>query len=388
MQDNNIISYSPEHLAQIGKFKAEVTVNSPGRVNLIGEHTDYNNGFVMPTAIDKSIVFYFKRNNSDSRCSVTSLNFESTYNFDLNNPDEKGEEWTRYITGVTEEIKKRGRNLKGFDCLMYSNLPMGAGISSSAALECGLAEGLNELFQLNLTKLEIVELSQKAEHNYVGTMCGIMDQFASVMSKENHVIQLDCESLDFELVPFNIEPYALLLLNTNVSHSLSTSEYNVRRKECEEGVKLLKTWYPEINSLRDVTLAQIKDHKEDFTPVIYDRCSFVIEENDRVLSAAAALKQNDLKTVGELMYGSHEGLQHKYEVSCKELDFLADFSRNYDAILGCRMMGGGFGGCTLNLIHQDFIEEYIDLAKQAYNKEFNINLTAFTAMPSDGGKVI
>ncbi|WP_442844498.1 galactokinase [Leeuwenhoekiella sp. H156] len=388
MQNNNIISHSPEQLAQIGNFKAEVTLNSPGRVNLIGEHTDYNNGFVMPTAIDKSIIFYLKKNKSQTQCSVTSLNFQSTYEFDLSKPDETGEEWTRYITGVTEEIKKRGRSLSGFDCLMFSNLPMGAGISSSAALECGLAAGLNELFDLKLTPLEIVELSQKAEHNYVGTMCGIMDQFASVMSKENHVIQLDCESLDYKLVPFNIEPYALLLLNTNVSHSLSTSEYNVRRNECEQGVKLLQNWYPEVKALRDVEPEQLEAHKNDFDPVIYNRCSYVIEENQRVNEAAKALERNDLETFGKLMYGSHEGLQHKYEVSCKELDFLTDFSRNYDAILGCRMMGGGFGGCTINLIHQDFVEAYIALAKKAYYEAFNINLTAFKAMPADGGKVI
>ncbi|MAW96434.1 MULTISPECIES: galactokinase [unclassified Leeuwenhoekiella] len=385
---NNVIAQSPEQVAQIGNFKAEVTVNSPGRVNLIGEHTDYNNGFVMPTAIDKSIVFYLKKNKSKSQCSITSLNFDSTYQFDLSKPDEQGEEWTRYIVGVTEEIKKKGRNLSGFECLMFSNLPMGAGISSSAALECGLAEGLNELFSLDLSPLEIVELSQKAEHNYVGTMCGIMDQFASVMSKENHVIQLDCQSLDYILVPFNIEPYALLLLNTNVSHSLSTSEYNVRRNECEQGVKLLQKWYPKINSLRDVKLEQLEAHKSDFAPVIYNRCLYVIEENARVNAAAAALERNDLESFGQLMYGSHDGLQHKYEVSCKELDFLTDFSRNYHAILGCRMMGGGFGGCTINLIHQDFIEEYIGLAKKAYKEEFDINLTAFKAMPADGGKVI
>ncbi len=342
----------------------------------------------MPTAIDKSILFFLKKNGSESKCSITSLNFNKTYTFDLQNPNTEGEEWTRYIVGVTEEIKKRDRILKGFDCLMLSNLPMGAGISSSAALECGLASGLNALFELKFSPLEIVELSQKAEHNYVGTMCGIMDQFASVMSKENHVIQLDCESLDYKLVPFDIDPYALLLLNTNVSHSLSTSEYNVRRNECEQGVQLLQQWYPEVKSLREITLEQLEAHKPDFEDVIYKRCSYVVEENARVEAAAKALQQNDLKEFGRLMYGSHEGLQHKYEVSCKELDFLTDFSRNYEAILGCRMMGGGFGGCTINLIHKDFIEEYSTQAKKAYKEAFNIELTAFTAMPADGGKLI
>ena len=225
-----------------------------------------------------------------------------------------------------------------------------------------------------------------AEHNYVGTKCGIMDQFASVMSKENHVIKLDCESLEYDLLPFAIEPYKLLLLNTNVSHSLSTSEYNVRRQECESGVALLQKWYPEVQSLRDVNLKQLEAHKADFDPVVYNRCSYVIEENERVNLAAKALKAEDLETFGKLMYASHDGLQHKYEVSCKELDFLTDFSKDNDAILGCRMMGGGFGGCTINLIHQDAADAYIEAAKKAYFKEFNRNLSAFTAMPANGGE--
>ena len=379
---------SPELLAQIGNFKAEVILNSPGRVNLIGEHTDYNNGFVMPTAIDKSIRFFLKKNGSKNDCSVTSLNFNSSFLFDLSKPDLTGAEWTHYITGVVEELKKKGCKLEGFDCLMFSNLPMGAGISSSAALECGLASGLNTLFDLKLSKLEIVKLSQKAEHNYVGTQCGIMDQFASVMSKENHIIQLDCKSLEYTLLPFDIKPYALLLLNTNVSHSLSTSEYNLRRQECEKGVSLLQNWYPNIQSLRDVTLAQLQEHEHDFDAVTYKRCEYVIEENNRVQQASIALKENKLEEFGKLMYGSHEGLQHKYEVSCKELDFLTDFSRDYDLILGCRMMGGGFGGCTINLIHQDGIDAYVQAAKKAYKANFNIELTAFNAMPADGGKVI
>lgn len=388
LQNQYTLAQSPEHLAQIGNFKADVVLNSPGRVNLIGEHTDYNNGFVMPTAIDKTIQFHLRKNNTKSSCSIKSLNYNSSYSFDLDTVDLSGAEWTHYILGVVEEIKKLGRKLEGFDCLMLSDLPMGAGISSSAALECGLAMGLNELFKLDLTPLEIVKLSQNAEHNYVGTKCGIMDQFASVMSKENHVIKLDCESLEYDLLPFAIEPYQLLLLNTNVSHSLSTSEYNLRREECEKGVALLQNWYPEINSLRNVTLEQLAAHKEDFDPITYKRCEYVVEENLRVLKAATALKQEDLKTFGELMYASHDGLQHKYEVSCKELDFLTEFSRNNESILGCRMMGGGFGGCTINLIHQDAVVDYIEAAKIAYTEKFNLNLTAFTAMPANGGERI
>ncbi|MEH6405863.1 MAG: galactokinase [Leeuwenhoekiella sp.] len=382
------LAHSPEQLAQIGRFNASVIVNSPGRVNLIGEHTDYNNGYVMPTAIDKTIKFYLKKNGSDNQCSIKSLNYGATLDLDLQNPDLNGDEWTLYIIGVIEEMKKLGVNLTGFDCLMYSDLPMGAGISSSAALECGLAYGLNTLFDLGLTKIDLVKLSQKAEHNYVGTQCGIMDQFASVMSENGHVIKLDCKTLDYELLPFDIEPYKLLLLNTNVSHSLSSSEYNTRRKECEEGVKTLQLKYPHINSLRDASFAELESCKNDISEIVFKRCQYILEENDRVLKAAEALKNNDLETFGKLMYASHEGLQHKYEVSCEELDFLTDFSRDNAEILGCRMMGGGFGGCTINLIHEDAVAGYIEKASKAYTEAFDIKLTAFTTLPANGSSLI
>ncbi len=388
MNQTYSLAHSPNQLAQIGRFNATVIVNSPGRVNLIGEHTDYNNGFVMPTAIDKTIKFYLKANGSKNMCTISSLNYGSSFTFDLLNPDLDGDEWTKYIIGVTEEIKKLGRSLTGFDCLLYSDLPMGAGISSSAALECGLAYGLNALFDLNLTKIEIVKLSQKAEHNYVGTQCGIMDQFASVMSEDGHVIKLDCQSLEYEMIPFDIHPYKLLLLNTNVSHSLSSSEYNTRRKECEEGVRVLQIKYPHINSLRDANINELESCKSQLSEIVYNRCLYILQENDRVIKAAEALKNNDLFTFGKLMYGSHEGLQHKYEVSCKELDFLTDFSRSHNEILGCRMMGGGFGGCTINLIHEDAVAGYIDEVSKAYTEKFNIRLTAFTTLPADGSSLI
>tara|TARA_R110002020_G_scaffold239977_2_gene452643 strand:+ start:912 stop:2084 length:1173 start_codon:yes stop_codon:yes gene_type:complete len=383
-----ILAHSPEQLAQLGRFNASVIVNSPGRVNLIGEHTDYNNGFVMPTAIDKTIKFYLKANGSESSCMVNSLNFDSSFTFDLKDDKIDGDEWTLYVIGVVREIQKLGKDLRGFDCLMYSDLPIGAGISSSAALECGLAYGLNALFDLKLSKLDIVKLSQKAEHNYVGTQCGIMDQFASVMSKTGNVIKLDCESLDYELIPFNIKPYKLLLLNTNVSHNLASSEYNVRRQECEEGVRILQTEYKKINSLRDVSFDQLETVKEKLSPVIYKRCLYILQENERVLKAAEALSNGDLKAFGALMYASHEGLQHKYEVSCKELDFLTDFSKANAAILGCRMMGGGFGGCTINLIHEEKISEYVEEVSKAYTDKFNLKLTAFTTVPANGSTLI
>lgn len=377
-----------ETMDVIETFEAEIVIKSPGRVNLIGEHTDYNNGFVMPTAVEKSIKFYLKKNSTRSHCNVKSLTFNTSFEYDIDDPKVDGPEWTRYIVGVIEEIKKLGKVVGGFDCLMTSNLPMGAGISSSAALECGLATGLNELFDLGLEKLEIVKLSQMAEHNYVGTKCGIMDQFASVMSKDGSVIKLDCRSLEHELIPFNIAPYTLLLLNTNVEHSLASSEYNTRREECNEGVAILQKKFPEVKSLRDATLDQLATCKDDMTNTIYNRCSYIIEENLRVEEAGNALKKGDLEKFGKLMYESHDGLQNKYAVSCPELDFLTQYSLSNSQILGCRMMGGGFGGCTINLIHEDAIDAYVEEVAKAYEEQFDIKLTSFTIAPANGTTIL
>ena len=257
----------------------DLIIDSPGRINIIGEHTDYNNGFVLPTAIDKKIQFKFKKNESKDECNVYSSNFDTSFSFSLNNIKPSNEQWQNYILGVIFGIQQKTNKLKGFDCILDSTIPVGSGISSSAALECGLAFGLNELFNLGLTKLEIVEIGQKAEHDFVGTKCGIMDQFASVMSKEGHVILLDCQSLDFEYVPMEIEPYKLLLLNTNVSHNLASGEYNKRREKCESGVEIIKMKYPEVNSLRDVSQEMILEFKEIMDETTYNRCSYVVDEN-------------------------------------------------------------------------------------------------------------
>ena len=369
-------------------FNPELTVDSPGRINIIGEHVDYNMGYVLPTAIEKKIIFKFQKNGSDKICHVYSKGYDTGFELSLDKLEKSKIEWENYILGVLNEISKRTDKLRGFDCTLESHVPIGSGVSSSAALECGLAFGLNEMFDLGLTKMDIVELSQAAEHTYAGTKCGIMDQFASVMSKEGHVILLDCESLDYSYIPIQIKPYRIVLLNTNVSHNLASGEYNVRRAQCEEGVAVLQKRYPKVKSLRNATMDMLNDVRIELDETVYNRCSYIIQEKIRVLEAVEALKANNLKRVGELLYETHDGLSKMYEVSCPELDFLVAFSKKYDSVLGARMMGGGFGGCTINLVHEDAIEEFVKAASAAYEKECNLKLTWFEASPSEGTSIV
>lgn len=365
----------------------EITVESPGRINLIGEHTDYNEGFVMPTAIDKKIILKFQRNHTENFCRLYSETFNTGFEFHLDKKFEKASGWENYILGVVQELQYHSAKLKGFDCIIESRLPVGAGISSSAALECGIASGLNQLFDLGLNELEIVKLSQKAENDFVGSNCGIMDQFSSVMSKKDHIILLDCRSLKAEFIPADFKNCKLLLLNTNVSHNLADSDYNSRRKECETAVQIIQKKRPEVRSLRDVNFEMLEKYKEQLTAKMFARCLYVLKENERVLEAANTLKSGKLKSFGKLMYASHEGLQHNYEVSCKELDFLVDYSREKEFIYGSRMMGGGFGGCTINLIEEDKIDSYIEEVSSAYFKEYNIKLDAISVLPAEGTKI-
>ncbi|TQO37122.1 galactokinase [Arenibacter algicola] len=365
-------------------FTPDLVVESPGRINLIGEHTDYNLGYVLPTAIEKKITFKFIRNNSDKECNLYSVGYNTGFTLQLDKIARSNVEWENYILGVLNEILLRTDRLRGFDCTIESKLPMGSGLSSSAALECGLAFGLNELFDLGLSKMDIVQLSQKAEHTFVGTQCGIMDQFASVMSEKGHVILLDCKTLEHQQIPIKIDPYKMIMLNTKVSHNLASSEYNTRKRECEEGVAIIQKQYPKVRSLRDVTATMIQEFKQSMDATLFKRCSFIVSENDRVLQTANALKANDLKVFGALLYEAHEGISKLYEVSCPESDFLVDFSKQYDAVLGARQTGGGFGGCTLNIVHKDKVEAFVKEAAKAYKEAFNIELEAFEVKPSAG----
>lgn len=368
------------------KFNAKVTVESPGRINLIGEHTDYNEGFVLPTAIDKKIYLKFQKNNTKNFCRIYSESIKKGFEFQLDKPFNKTSGWENYILGVVKELLNKTDKIEGFDCIIESRLPVGAGISSSAALECGVASGLNELYDLGLKELDIVKLSQKAENDFVGSNCGIMDQFSSVMSRAGHLILLDCRSLEAEFIPADFRNCQLLLLNTNVSHNLADSDYNSRREECEAAVSIINIKRPEVRSLRDLSFELLEEHKNELKGQMYERCLYVLKENERVIAAAKTLKSGNLKDFGELMYASHEGLQHNYEVSCPELDFLVDYSRDRDFIYGSRMMGGGFGGCTINLIEEDKIVQYIQDVSEAYFKEFNIKLDAISVLPGEGTK--
>ncbi|SDL08447.1 galactokinase [Salinimicrobium catena] len=369
-------------------FTAEFTVQSPGRINLIGEHTDYNNGYVLPTAINKNILLQFAKNSSEHHCNIYSKTYEKNFSFDLRKISRSEQQWENYILGVISEIQKQEKELTGFDCIIDSDLPVGAGISSSAALECGMAFGLNELFDLGLDRQTMAELSQRAEHNYVGTKCGIMDQYASMLSKKDHLLLLDCQILKAAYVPAHFQGFKILLLNTRVTHSLADSEYNTRRKECEEAVLAIQKKHPQAASLRDVSFDILEDVKEELSDVQYKRALYVLQENERVLQAVKSIKTGDLSNFGDLMYDSHVGLRDDYEVSCKELDFLVDFSKEFDGVYGARMMGGGFGGCTINLIKEEAVEEFVSKASAAYFEAFGIQPEAIIVAPEEGTKLI
>lgn len=361
-------------------------IRSPGRINLIGEHTDYNIGFVLPAAIDKEIYFAFSKNNQDL-CRIFSYDYDEMLTFQLRDfaPAPKG--WINYIMGVVAQLQADGHLIGGFDCVFGGNIPIGAGLSSSAALENGVCLGLSSMFELDLDKLTMVEYSQKAEHEYAGVACGIMDQFASMMGKAGHAIRLDCRSMDYGYFPLNLGNYQFILCDTKVEHALADSEYNQRRQECELGVAAVQNLYSGINSLRDVTFEMLDTIRVEVPPTVYERCCYVLEENERLLAGSQRLDNGDLEGFGQLMYASHDGLSKKYEVSCAELDFLVDFTRDRQEVLGARMMGGGFGGCTINLVKKDRIERFEAEITEAYQEQFKRKPEIYEVNIVDGTSV-
>jgi len=362
-------------------------VRSPGRVNLIGEHTDYNNGFVLPAAINKEIYFALAPNQTNT-FRAYAYDLEEGAEFDLGSISPSKIGWANYLLGVVAQLQKAGYTIPGFDLVFGGNVPIGSGLSSSAAVECGLAFGLNQLFSFGLETFTMVKMAQKAEHEYAGVMCGIMDQFASMFGKQNHVVKLDCRSLAYEYYDFDMADYRIVLCDTQVKHALASSEYNTRRQECETGVAILQRHYLEVQSLRDATIPMLAQHRQEFDPVVYRRCTYVVSENNRVEEACRNLQENDMHAFGEKMYASHEGLQHQYEVSCPELDFLVEQTRPLDAVLGARMMGGGFGGCTINIVKVDAIDAFQQQMEQAYRQQFNVQLKIYIASIVDGSSLV
>lgn len=362
-------------------------VRSPGRINIIGEHTDYNEGFVLPTAIDKAIyVGVGKRN--DAVIRLYAEDFEEYFEVALADirPVDKG--WPNYVLGVVNQLVLRGEAVGGFDMYIDGDVPLGAGLSSSAALECAAGFALNVLFDLEIDRVDIAKIGQLAEHTYAGVKCGIMDQFASVMSKAGHVVKLDCRDLSFSYKPLELGDYAILLLNTNVKHSLASTAYNDRRASCEEGVRLVQQHFPEVKSLRDVTLDMLEAHVKPVDLDMYTKCRFVVEENERLNRACDALEQGDLDRLGEQLFRAHEGLSKEYEVSCPELDFLVDYVKPFPEVIGARMMGGGFGGCTINLVKQSFQDLLVERLTPIYKERFNLDLTAIKVVPSNGTELL
>ncbi|WP_439504365.1 galactokinase [Sediminibacterium sp.] len=365
-----------------------IIVRSPGRVNIIGEHADYNNGFVLPAAIDKAAYIAISLRD-DNEINLTALDLNEQFSTTVDQLKPIGDiSWPNYILGGAAQFLKRSIQLPGFNAVLTSDVPIGAGLSSSAAVECATVFALNHLLQTNIDRVEMVSMAQKAEHEYAGVMCGIMDQFASMMGKANQVIKLDCRSLEFEYVPFNLEGIKILLLNTNVKHSLASSEYNTRRSECMQAVELIQHHHPEVLSLRDATVEMLEQFVKPNNAIAYQRSRFVVDEMKRLHEACHFLAKNDIASMGECMFETHIGLSSQYEVSCKELDYLVDFVKDKPEVIGARMMGGGFGGCTINLVLEDEIESLIKSIKPAYEAAMGLPLDYYIATIENGTEVI
>jgi len=359
---------------------------SPGRINIIGEHVDYNDGYVLPAAINKYVCFAVSKN-EDGKINLFAKDLNESYSFDLNDELQPVDKmWVNFFLGVLQQLKERGFAMTGFNISFSSTVPMGAGLSSSAAVECGFGYALNKIFSLGLTKQEIALIGQKAEHTYVGVNCGIMDQFASVFGKKNKVIKLDCNTLEYEYHNADFKEYALLLLDSKVKHTHLTSGYNDRRNEVEQGLAVLKQHYPEVKTFRDLNEAQVEAVKNELGDVIYRRCLFVVREIQRVLDAVTALEAKDFSKLGDLMFKTHDGLSKNYEVSCEEIDFLVDAVRNDDNVIGSRMMGGGFGGCSINLVKKEAVNELIERVSREYKDKFNIKLEAYKVKIAKGSQ--
>jgi len=355
---------------------------APGRINLIGEHTDYNDGFVMPAAIEFYVWIAIAPRN-DRKLLLHSINFSETVEIDLQGGVAPRNHWSDYVSGVAVMLEQAGHHLQGANLLIRGDVPIGSGLSSSAAIEVASGLALLENSGLDVDRLELVQLCRRAENDFVGARVGIMDQFISGCGQAGHALMLDCRSLEYRLLPLPRE-LSLVVCNTMVKHELASGEYNTRRAECEEGVRLLSGSLPGIRALRDVTLAELEAQACILPGIIYKRCRHVISEDARVSEAAAALEQGDLETFGALMAESHRSLRDDYEVSCAELDLMVELAVQQEGVYGARMTGGGFGGCTINLVRTDAVREFQSHVGAAYEKSTGLAPQIFVSPAAEG----
>jgi galactokinase len=375
-----------------------LVVKSPGRINLIGEHTDYNHGFVLPAAIDKYIeVAVAKRN--DGAIHMVALDLEETIILPIHNLTPHATQWVNYIIGVVDQVLSTKINVPtnetnlaaGFDICIQGNIPLGAGLSSSAALECAVLFALNELYNLSLSKMQMALMAQQAEHKFAGVHCGLMDMFASLHGQKNKAILLDCASLTFTYYPIELKDYSIVLFDTQIKHALASSEYNTRRLECEQGLKIIQEKYASVKTFRDISLEQVEAclaSNDVNGSKVYQRCKYVVEEIARVQLAVQDLAKGDMNAFGKKMFETHEGLSKLYEVSCPELDFLVNEVAPNENVLGARMMGGGFGGCTINIIKKTAVEEITKELTASYAQVMHKELSHYITSIEDGTHLV
>ena len=365
-----------------------LTVKAPGRINLIGEHTDYNEGFVMPAAIQKAATVYIEKR-EDSAIHLFAEDIQESYTLNLDTVAKSSKDWANYIIGVIAQFQKLVTIPAGFTLRLKSDVPIGAGLSSSAAIECAVAFAINELFALGLDRMQLTKMAQKAEHEYAGVLCGIMDQFASMFGKKDQVILLDCKTMHYQYYPLKLSNYDIVLLDTQIKHALASSEYNTRRAECEQGISLIQQRYPSTKSLREVSMDMLNECVDSSQMTkVYNRCKYVIAEIERTQAAAKDLQEGQLAAFGQKMFATHDGLSLLYEVSCPELDFLVKEVKDNPNVIGARMMGGGFGGCTINLIKKEATASVVQKLVASYHKTFQKNLLSYEVNIDDGASIL
>lgn len=370
------------------KFSSQpLLVQGCGRINIIGEHTDYNDGFVLPASIDKYIYFALAENGTNE-CRFHALDINDSYQCSLSDIQKSEKGWANYLMGILDQLQQEGILLEGVDVVFGGNLPIGSGMSSSAALEAGFALGICSLFNLQKSRQELAQLAHQSSNQFLGIPSGIMDQFASLLGQRGQAIKLDCRSLQYEYVPLDLGDYELLLINTGVSHALANSAYKDRVRECHEGAAAVKKKYKEVESLRDVTLEQLEKCRADMTDTVFQRCRYVIEENERLHQAMDLLRDGKMEELGALLLRTHQGLSEEYEVSCRELDFLVELAKDHKGVAGARMMGGGFGGCTLNLVKSTAKQNFLKDAKKAYYEAFSVQAEHYELEIVDGTDVV